>query len=326
MVHKKVYVTRIIVPEAIELLQEQFDVEVWQEPTPPPKELIVEKARECHGMMIESNDIMDSEVFESASVLRVVGTRAIGVDNIDVASATKNGVLIGNTPGVLHESCADFTMGLILSLGRQITRSNMKVVSGEWKIFDQTPYLGTDIYEKSIGLIGFGLIGAAVAKRALGFGMNILYHSLTRKPEAEAELGVKWISDLDQLLSMSDYVSVHIPLGPDTYHFIGKKELDMMKPDAFLINTSRGGTVDPNALRDALINKQIAGAALDVTEPEPIDVDDPLVHMENVIITPHIASASRATLTRMGLMAASNVICHLKGEAMPACLNPEAIR
>ncbi len=326
MVQKKVYVTRIIVPEAIKLLQEQFDVEVWQKPTPPPKELIIEKVGECHGMMIESNDIMDSEVFESASALRVVGTRAIGVDNIDVVSATKNGVLIGNTPGILHESCADFTMGLILSLGRQITRSNSKVVSGEWKIFDQTPYLGTDIYEKTIGLIGFGLIGAAVAKRARGFGMNILYHSLTRKPDAETELGVKWVSDLDQLLSTSDYVSVHIPLSSNTYHFIGKKELGIMRPDAFLINTSRGGTVDPDALRDALMNKQIAGAALDVTEPEPIDADDPLVHMENVLITPHIASASRATLTRMGLMAASNVICHLRGEAMPACLNPEATR
>ena len=326
MVQKKVYVTRIIVPEAIKLLQEQLDVEVWQKPTPPPKELIIEKVGECHGMMIESNDIMDSEVFESASALRVVGTRAIGVDNIDVVSATKNGVLIGNTPGILHESCADFTMGLILSLGRQITRSNSKVVSGEWKIFDQTPYLGTDIYEKTIGLIGFGLIGAAVAKRARGFGMNILYHSLTRKPDAETELGVKWVSDLAQLLSTSDYVSVHIPLSSNTYHFIGKKELGIMRPDAFLINTSRGGTVDPDALRDALMNKQIAGAALDVTEPEPIDADDPLVHMENVLITPHIASASRATLTRMGLMAASNVICHLRGEAMPACLNPEATR
>ena len=325
MTDKKVFVTRIIVPDAIARLKENFDVEVWEEPTPPPKDLVIQKAQECDGMMIESNDIMDDEVFSAAERLKVVGTRAIGIDNIDLDSATRNGVRIGNTPGILHESCADFTFGLILSLARQVTRSNRKVIEGEWKIFDQTPYLGTDVYGKTLGLIGLGLIGTAVAKRAKGFDMDILYHSRTRKPDAEKKYGLRCSPDLDELLSSSDYISVHVPLGPETQGFIGSKEIKKMSKDAFLINTSRGGTVDPDALREALMAGEIAGAALDVTSPEPILPDDPLVHMENVIVTPHIASASAATLRRMGLMAADNVIKHLKGEAMPACLNPEAV-
>jgi len=313
------------VPDAIERLQNEFEVEVWEEPTPPPKELMMEKVRECDGMMIESNDVMDSEVFAAAEKLKVVGTRAIGYDNIDINAATARGVAIGNTPGILHESCADFTMGLILSLARQVSRSNRKVIAGEWKIFDQTPYLGTDVYRKTLGLIGLGLIGTAVAKRATGFDMDILYFSRTRKPELEDEFGVMWTPELKDLLARSDYVSVHVPLGPDTQGFIGETELAAMKPEAFLINTSRGGTVDPDALRKALLEGRIAGAALDVTSPEPISKDDPLVFMENVLITPHIASASAATLRRMGLMAADNIIARLRGEKMPACLNPEVI-
>lgn len=326
MAEQKVFVTRIIVPDAITKLEENFEVEVWQEPTPPPKALLLQKAKECDGFMIESNDMMDDEVFSAADRLKVVSTRAIGIDNIDLASATRNGVIVGNTPGILHESCADFTMGLILSLARQVTRSNRKVIAGEWKIFDQTPYLGTDVYGKTLGLIGLGLIATAVAKRAKAFDMNILYHSRTRKPDIEDMYGVQWTADLDGLLSSSDYVSIHVPLGPETQGLIGREEIKKMKNDAFLINTSRGGTVDPDALRESLAAGEIAGAALDVTLPEPILPDDPLVHMENVIVTPHIASASAATLRRMGLMSADNIISYLKGKPMPACLNPEAAK
>ena len=290
------------------------------------KALLLQKVKECDGFMIESNDMMDDEVFSAADRLKVVSTRAIGIDNIDLASATRNGVIVGNTPGILHESCADFTMGLILSLARQVTRSNRKVIAGEWKIFDQTPYLGTDVYGKTLGLIGLGLIGTAVAKRAKAFDMNILYHSRTRKPDIEDMYGVQWTADLDGLLSSSDYVSIHVPLGPETQGLIGREEIKKMNNDAFLINTSRGGTVDPDALRESLAAGEIAGAALDVTLPEPILPDDPLVHMENVIVTPHIASASAATHRRMGLMSADNIISYLKGKPMPACLNPEAAK
>ena len=323
---KKVYISRIIVPDAIEKLSQNFEIEVWEDPAPAPKEVIMEKVREFDGMMIESNDLMDAEVFANADRLQVVGTRAIGVDNIDVTAATANGVVVGNTPGILHESCADFTFGLMLSLARQVTRSNRKVIAGDWKIFDQTPYLGLDVYGKTLGLIGLGLIGTAVAKRASGFDMDILYYSRNRKPEEEAKYGLQWTPRLNDLLSTSDYVSVHVPLGPETQNLIGAEELSLMKKEAYLINTSRGGTVDSDALRTALINGDIAGAALDVTAPEPIDSKDPLVHMENVIITPHIASASAATLRRMGLMAADNIIAHLNGKPMPACLNPEVLK
>ena len=323
---KKVYISRIIVPDAIEKLSQNFEIEVWEDPAPAPKEVIMEKVREFDGMMIESNDLMDAEVFANADRLQVVGTRAIGVDNIDVTAATKNGVAVGNTPGILHESCADFTFGLMLSLARQVTRSNRKVIAGEWKIFDQTPYLGLDVYGKTLGLIGLGLIGTAVAKRASGFDMDILYYSRNRKPEEEAKYGLQWTPRLNDLLSTSDYVSVHVPLGPETQNLIGAEELSLMKREAYLINTSRGGTVDSDALRTALVNGDIAGAALDVTAPEPIDSKDPLVHMENVLITPHIASASAATLRRMGLMAADNIIAHLNGKPMPACLNPEVLK
>ncbi|MAP37394.1 MAG: D-glycerate dehydrogenase [Chloroflexi bacterium] len=323
---KKVYISRIIVPDAIEKLSQNFEIEVWEDPAPAPKEVIMEKVREFDGMMIESNDLMDAEVFANADRLQVVGTRAIGVDNIDVTAATANGVVVGNTPGILHESCADFTFGLMLSLARQVTRSNRKVIAGDWKIFDQTPYLGLDVYGKTLGLIGLGLIGTAVAKRASGFDMDILYYSRNRKPEEEAKYGLQWTPRLNDLLSTSDYVSVHVPLGPETQNLIGAEELSLMKKEAYLINTSRGGTVDSDALRTALINGDIAGAALDVTAPEPIDSKDPLVHMENVLITPHIASASAATLRRMGLMAADNIIAHLNGKPMPACLNPEVLK
>ena len=186
--------------------------------------------------------------------------------------------------------------------------------------------MGLDVYGKTLGLIGLGLIGTAVAKRASGFDMDILYYSRNRKPEEEAKYGLQWTPRLNDLLSTSDYVSVHVPLGPETQNLIGAEELSLMKKEAYLINTSRGGTVDSDALRTALVNGDIAGAALDVTAPEPIDSKDPLVHMENVLITPHIASASAATLRRMGLMAADNIIAHLNGKPMPACLNPEVLK
>ena len=288
MTDKKVFVTRIIVPDAIARLKENFDVEVWEEPTPPPKDLVIQKAQECDGMMIESNDIMDDEVFSAAERLKVVGTRAIGIDNIDLDSATRNGVRIGNTPGILHESCADFTFGLILSLARQVTRSNRKVIEGEWKIFDQTPYLGTDVYGKTLGLIGLGLIGTAVAKRAKGFDMDILYHSRTRKPDAEKKYGLRWAPDLDELLSSSDYISVHVPLGPETQGFIGSKEIKKMSKDAFLINTSRGPIVNEDDLIIALSTNVIAGAGIDVYEKEPLPSDHKLRFIPNALLLPHI--------------------------------------
>jgi glyoxylate reductase len=257
--------------------------------------------------------------------LKVIGTRAVGYDNIDLNAATKNGIAVGNTPGILHESCADFTFGLILALARNISYSNHKVIEGEWKIFNQIPYLGTDVYGKTLGLIGLGMIGTAVAKRAQGFGMNILYFSRTRKLNYEDQYSLEWVPNLEDVFSRSDFVSIHVALTEETKNLIGFSEISKMKKTAFLINTSRGGTLDSDALRKALEENIIAGAALDVTTPEPITFDDPLVHMDNVLITPHIASASSETYVRMSLMAAENVINFFQGTEMPGCLNPEVL-
>ncbi len=323
MTKDKVFVTRGRVPEAIELLRTHFEVEVWPETSAPSRDVVTRKATECRAILTEIDDTIDAGVMEG-SALKIVSNRAIGLDNIDVGTATRLGILVGNTPGVLHESCADFTFALILGVSRRVPYSYERVRAKEWKIFDQTPYIGVDVYGKTLGLVGFGQIAQAVARRAAGFDMTVLYYSRTRRPELEESLGVQWVAELPSLLGESDIVSVHVPLNDETRHIIGERELGAMRPGAFLINTSRGGTVDADALRRALSDGAIAGAALDVTDPEPIPADDPLLSMDNVLITPHIASASSATFRAMGLMAAENIIAALNGTPMPSCVNPDA--
>ena len=326
MPDKRIFITRShIIPEAIAYLDGIFDIEVWQQNSPPPRELLLEKAQECDALLTEVTDIIDAELLDHAANLKVVANRAVGLDNIDIPAATRNGILIGNTPGVLHESCADFTFGLILALARNIAYGERRIRAGEWTVFDQIPYLGADVYGATLGIVGMGLIGTAVARRARAFDMRIIYSSRTRKPEIEAELGAEWRDDMDTVLSEADYVSLHMPLTPDTEYMIGKRELELMQPTAFLINTTRGRTVDPRALYDALVDGAIAGAAIDVTDPEPIPFDDPLLSLDNLLITPHIASASRQTVRRMGQMSADNIIAALSGEPMPSCVNPEAL-
>ena len=262
-------------------------------------------------------------VIRAGNKLQVIGRYGIGVDNIDVSTATSLEIPVTYVPAYCVDEVAEHTLGFVLSLARKIALYDHAVRQGSWNLQDGLPI--HRVRGKTLGLIGLGLIGSAVAKRAIGFDMNVIYYSRTRKIEYEEKYGITWVSDLGELLESSDYVSVHIPLGLDTQNFIGKEELSRMNENAFLINTSRGGTVDPDALAEALQAGKIAGAGLDVTVPEPIDPDHPLVHMDNVIITPHIASASAATFTRMGLMAADNVINFLQGESMPACLNPEVL-
>ena len=323
---QKVFVTRAhIIPEAIEYLREGLDVEVWEQNSPPPKSLLTQKANECDAFLTEVTDIIDEQVLNAASTLKVVANRAVGLDNIDIPAATRNGVLVCNTPGVLHESCADFTMGLMLSLARNIAYGDRRIRAREWTVFDQIPYLGTDVYGATLGIVGLGLIGAAVARRARAFDMSVLYHSRTRKPNEEHRLGLQWRADMDGVLAEADFVSLHVPLLPETEYLIGERELALMKRGAYLINTTRGRTVDPRALRDALTSGEIAGAALDVTDPEPIPHDDPLLSLENVLFTPHIASASRQTVRRMGQMSADNIIAALNGDPIPGCVNQSDI-
>ena len=326
MPEDKIFITRShIIPEAIVYLDGIYDIEVWQQNEPPPRALMLEKARECDALLTEVTDIIDAELLDQATNLKVVANRAVGLDNIDIPAATRSGILVGNTPGVLHESCADFTFGLILALARNIAYGERRIRAKEWTVFDQIPYLGTDVHGATLGIIGMGLIGTAVARRARAFDMRIVYYSRTRKPEVEAELGAEWRDDMDAVLAESDFVSLHMPLTPDTEYMIGKRELGLMQPTAFLINTTRGRTVNPRDLHEALAGGAIAGAAIDVTDPEPIPFDDPLLSLDNLLVTPHIASASRQTVRRMGQMSADNIIAALRGETMPGCVNPEAL-
>ena len=325
MARDKVFVSRRYLRDAIALLEKRFDVDVWEAEEAPSKAALSQKVAECQGLYIESYDRLDKEVLGHAQALKVISNRAVGTDNIDIPEATTRGILVGNTPGVLHEACADLTFALILSIARRVAFSAQIVKSRQWTELTQLPYMGVDVYGRTLGIVGMGLIGQAVARRARGFDMEIIYFSRTRKPDVERELGLRWVPDLPTLLGESDIVSLHMPLTSETEGLIGRQELRQMKREAFLINTTRGRTVDQNALYEALTDGTIAGAALDVTVPEPLPGDDPLLSLDNVVITPHIASASTGTFTVMQVMAANNIIAGLTGQPMPSCINPEAL-
>ena len=325
MARDRVFVTRVYHPEAVALLEERFDVEVWQHNTPPPSDVILRKVTEVHGMFTEAFDVLDQEVMRAATTLRVVANRAVGTDNFDIPEATRRGILLANTPGVLHESCADMVFALMLGAARRVVYADRQVRAGAWTVLDQSPYLGLDVHGKTLGLVGMGQIAQAVAKRARGFDMRVLYFSRTRRREVERRYGPQWTGELPALLRESDFLSIHVPLTAQTRSLVGRSELREMKRSAVLVNTSRGPVVDSTALYEALSEGLIAGAALDVTEPEPVPPDAPLLSLPNVVFTPHIASASAATFARMAVMAAENITAALTGQPMPSCINPEAL-
>ena len=320
---QKVFVTRSRVQKAINLLKENFEVSVWDSLIKAPKSDLIKNIKDVDAILTEVDDVIDKEIISNAPNLKIISNRAIGVDNIDIETANSKNIKIGNTPGVLHESCADLTFGLIIAITRQIPYAYNQVLKGNWKFFDQTPYIGPDVYGSTLGIIGFGKIGQALAKRAQGFDMNVLYYSRSRKNELESKLNVKWSPNINTLLKESDYICVLVPLSKDTEHIISVDELKLMKKTAFLINTSRGKTVDQKALINALESNSIAGAALDVTDPEPIEMDSKLLSMKNVLIVPHISSASTKTIENMGLMAAKNITLGLTGKEMLSCVNAD---
>ncbi|MEG3594876.1 MAG: D-glycerate dehydrogenase [Chloroflexota bacterium] len=321
MTKQKVYATRARVPEAIELLQALFEVEVWPETTPPPKEVVLDQASKCHAIMTEVDDQIDEEILEAGKDnLQVIANRGVGYNNIDVEAATARNIKITNTPGILAEACADMTFALILSIARKVVFGDRAIRNGEWTVFDQVPYLGTDVYGKKLGIIGLGDIGEKVVKRSIGFDMEVFYHSRTAKIDLEEKYRITRLG-FEDILSTCDYVSLHVPLSPETEQMISDRELAMMQKESFLINMSRGPTVDLDALNSALVTGQIAGAAIDVTDPEPVPVDHPIVNNENVVITPHIGSASRATFTAMGVAAANNIVAALQDKPIPSAVN-----
>jgi len=320
----KVFVTRIIPDEGLKLILENCDAEVWQAETPPPKEIIIEKIKDCEGILTLLTDKIDAGIMDKAPKLRIISNYAVGYDNIDVKSATQRGIMVTNTPGVLTETTADLAFALILATARRIVEADKFTRSGKWKSWGPMLFLGRDVYGATLGIIGLGRIGQAVARRAKGFNMKVIYYSRKRKEDVERELGVEY-RELRSLLREADIVSIHTPLTEETYHLIGEKELSLMKPTAILINTARGAVVDQKALYKALKERRIFGAGLDVYEKEPIDADDPLLELDNVVLLPHIGSASVETRGRMARMAAENLLAGLRGEKPPNLVNPEVL-
>ena len=328
----KVFVTREIPSKGLEMINEYYDVEVWDKYQAPPYEVILEKARQVDALVTLLTDKIDCNLIKAGASnrLRIISQYAVGFDNIDIECATKNGVYVTNTPGVLTDATADLTWALILATARRIVEADRFVRTGEWYRtgtgWHPMMMLGLEIHGATIGIIGMGRIGRAVAKRARGFDMRVLYYDKYRlSEEVERSLCATYV-DLDTLLKESDVVSIHTPLTKETYHLIGEEELRKMKPTAILVNTSRGKVIDTLALAKALKEKWIAGAGLDVHEEEPLPPDHPLTKLDNVVLAPHIGSATHKTRTRMATLVAENLIAFLKGEIPPTLVNKDVIK
>jgi glyoxylate reductase len=320
----KVVVARELPAEAMRPLEGRFELEV-NRGEPWSKAELMARLPQAEALICQLTQKVDAEALKAGPKLRVVANVAVGYDNIDVAAATARGIAVTNTPGVLDDSTADFTWVLLLAVARRVVEGDRLVREGKWKGWDLMLMLGADVHGKTLGIFGLGRIGRRVATRARGFGMRMLYHERTRlEPGEESALGVEW-AEKERLLRQSDFVTLHVPLTAETKHFIGVRELELMKPTAYLINAARGPVVDEAALVEVLERKQIAGAGLDVFEQEP-RVHPKLVTMPNVVLAPHMASASVETRTRMAVMAAENVVAVLGGERPPNLVNREVSR
>ena len=320
----RVFVTRKLPGDALDRLRAETECDVWQEELPPPREALLQAVQEIDGLLCLLTDPIDAELLAGAPRLRVISTMAVGYDNIDVAAATRRGILVAHTPDVLTESTADMAFALLLAAARRLPEGERAVREGRWTTWRPSFLLGRDVHGATLGIVGLGKIGCAVARRARGFGMRLLYCSRTRKPEAEQELGIEHRS-FHQLLAEADFVSVHVPLAPETERMFDDDAFERMKPTAILINTSRGAVVGEAALHRALESGRIAAAAIDVTEREPLPKSDPLLRLPNLLVTPHIASASVATRQQMATLAVDNLVEGLTGRTPPHCVNPEAL-
>lgn len=316
----KVFITRQLPQPALDLILPECEIEMWTDELPPPRSVLLDKVRDVDGLLSLLTDKIDAPLMDNAPRLKVISNCAVGYDNIDVPAATQRGIAVGNTPGVLTETTADFAFALLLTAARRVVEAERYTRAGKWKTWGLTVLLGQDVFGATLGLVGLGRIGTAVAKRARGFEMRVLYYDLQRRPDLEAQLGIAY-ADLDTVVRQADFLSIHTPLTETTRHLINADALGKMKKTAILINTARGAVVDQAALYTALREGWIAGAALDVTDPEPIALDDPLLTLDNCIITPHIASASVATRTKVAVMAAHNLLAGVRGEPLPNPVN-----
>ncbi len=318
----RVFVTRRIPEEGLERLRPTCAVDLWDDDLPPPADVLRDRVRGVAGILCLLTDPVDEALLQAAGPgLRVISQMAVGVDNIDLAACTRRGIAVGHTPGVLTETTADLAVALLLAAARRLPEAQTAVKAGQWTTWKPLWLAGRDLHGSTVGIVGLGRIGRAVARRLRGFGCRLLYTG-PRPVRGAEDLGARFVG-LEELLRRSDFVTLHCPLTPRTRRLIDRGALALMKPTAILVNTSRGAVVDPDALFEALAAGRIAGAALDVTDPEPLPPDHPLLSLPNCLVVPHIGSASVATRTRMAVMAAENLLAGLRGEPLPHCANPE---
>jgi len=327
MAKYKVYVSSNEVPDkATKLLKSIATVKINPKDGPPARDVLLKEVEEVDGLFCLLTEKVDAELLDRAKKLKVVANMAVGYDNINVEEATKRGIMVGNTPGVLTETTADTAFALMLSVARRVVEADNYVRGGKWTI-PWTPMMmvGYDVYGKTLGIYGLGRIGYAVAKRAKGFGMRLIYYDAIRNEKAEKELGIEYMP-FEEVLKQCDFLTVHVPLLPETRNSVGEKQFALMKKTAFLINNARGPIVDEPALIKALQEKTIAGAGLDVFWHEPIEKGNPLLKMSNVVILPHVSSGSIETRIAMAMLAAQNIASALKGETPPALVNKEVLQ
>ena len=316
----KIFVTRHLPQAARAELEEACAVTIWDEEFPPPYEEILRNIAGKDGLVCLLTDRIDANLMDAAPNLKVISQVAVGFDNIDVEAATARGIAVGNTPGVLTDATADFAFTLLMSAARRIGEAYDYVRDGRWETWGLTLLLGQELFGATLGIVGLGRIGQAVAKRARGFDMQVLYHSHSRRPDVEAELGVAY-RDFESLLRESDFVSLHVNLTDETRGLMNAEAFAQMKATGTLINTARGPVVDSDALYEALRDGEIAYAALDVTDPEPLPADHKLLTLPNCLVTPHIASATVASRTQIAQMAVRNCIAGVYGEPLPFPVN-----
>jgi glyoxylate reductase len=318
----RVFVSRRIPQVGIDLIKPHCEAEVWPDHLPPSYDVLRDKIRDCEGLISLLTDRIDGPLMDAAPKLKVVSNYAVGFNNVDTAAATKRGIRVGNTPGVLTEATADIAVTLMLAAARRLGESTEDARKGRWKTWDPLGWLGQDLVGRTLGIVGMGRIGYALAKKLHhGWNMKVLYSDVNPRADVEKDLKATKV-DLDTLLRESDFISVHTDLNPETKGLFNKDKFAKMKPTAVFVNTARGPIVDQVALAEALRNKTIFAAGLDVTDPEPLPPDHELLHLPNCVVAPHIASATVHTRNEMARICAENLIAGLSGKPMPACVNP----
>ena len=322
-VKPKVFVSRIIPDVGLNVIKSHCDAEIWSDPLPPPHALLRQKVAACEGLVALLTDKIDAALMDAAPRLKVVSNYAVGFNNIDIPAATERGICVGNTPGVLTDATADMAFCLLIAASRRVVEGHQYTLAGKWKTWEPLGHLGQDLAGKTLGIVGMGRIGYAMAKRCYaGWDMKILYHDVYRSEKAEKDLGARQVG-FDTLLAESDFISVHTDLNEKTRHMFGGEQFKKMKRTAIFVNSARGPLVDQKALFEALKSKTIFAAGLDVTDPEPPVMDDPLLQLPNVVIAPHIASATVGTRNAMAEICANNLIAGLTGQKLPAWVNPD---